>query len=149
MQEWVEGEKGPWMEDGEKLLTIGLQCSVLQVLDSGEACLRNEPCLLLLFSLLGNVVSLRATCLCRKRPFSRRPYYGGMYKNLAVFVALGMLPRHMSSQEVFLTTLLLAPTPFARTDWLSTAWQAFSTRIHTAGTFSAPPRETWPTSTSG
>lgn len=36
MQEWVEGEKGPWMQDGEKLLTIGLQCSVLQVLDSGE-----------------------------------------------------------------------------------------------------------------
>lgn len=36
VQEWVEGEKGPWMEDGEKLLTIGLQCSVLQVLDSGE-----------------------------------------------------------------------------------------------------------------
>eukprot|EP00752_Nemacystus_decipiens_P012504 g11075.t1 len=35
VQEWVEGEKGPWMEDGEKLLTIGLQCSVLQVLDSG------------------------------------------------------------------------------------------------------------------
>eukprot|EP00904_Undaria_pinnatifida_P008595 jgi/Undpi1/4866/HiC_scaffold_19.g08219.m1 len=35
VQEWVEGEKGPWKEDGEKLLTIGLQCSVLQVLDSG------------------------------------------------------------------------------------------------------------------
>ncbi|CAM9603628.1 unnamed protein product, partial [Hapterophycus canaliculatus] len=35
VQEWVEGEKGPWIEDGEKLLTIGLQCSVLQVLDSG------------------------------------------------------------------------------------------------------------------
>lgn len=36
MQEWVEGEKGPWKEDGEKLLTIGLQCSVLQVLDTGK-----------------------------------------------------------------------------------------------------------------
>lgn len=36
VQEWVEGEKGPWKEDGEKLLTIGLQCSVLQVLESGE-----------------------------------------------------------------------------------------------------------------
>ena len=35
VQEWVEGEKGPWKEDGEKLLTIGLQCSVLQVLDTG------------------------------------------------------------------------------------------------------------------
>ncbi|CAM9610565.1 unnamed protein product, partial [Discosporangium mesarthrocarpum] len=34
VQEWVEGEKGPWEEDGEKILTIGLQCSVLQVLDS-------------------------------------------------------------------------------------------------------------------
>lgn len=40
VQEWVEGEKGPWMEDGEKLLTIGLQCSVLQVLDSGETFAR-------------------------------------------------------------------------------------------------------------
>ena len=36
MQEWVEGEKGPWEQDGERLLTIGLQCSVLQVLDSGN-----------------------------------------------------------------------------------------------------------------
>ncbi|CAM9926003.1 unnamed protein product [Ascophyllum nodosum] len=35
VQEWVEGEKGPWEQDGERLLTIGLQCSVLQVLDSG------------------------------------------------------------------------------------------------------------------
>jgi predicted unusual protein kinase regulating ubiquinone biosynthesis (AarF/ABC1/UbiB family) len=33
--EWIEGEKGPWMQDGERLLTIGLQCSVLQMLDSG------------------------------------------------------------------------------------------------------------------
>lgn len=33
--DWVEGEKGPWRDDGEKLLTVGLQCSVLQLLDSG------------------------------------------------------------------------------------------------------------------
>jgi len=33
--EWVEGDKGPWPEDGEKLLTVGLQCSVMQILDSG------------------------------------------------------------------------------------------------------------------
>lgn len=46
VQEWVEGEKGPWKEDGEKLLTIGLQCSVLQVLDSGkELMCFFTPCL--------------------------------------------------------------------------------------------------------
>ena len=33
--EWVDGEKGPWSQDGEKLLTVGLQCSVLQLLESG------------------------------------------------------------------------------------------------------------------
>lgn len=43
VQEWVEGEKGPWKKDGEKLLTIGLQCSVLQVLDSGTSFLRLCP----------------------------------------------------------------------------------------------------------
>ncbi|CAM9686993.1 unnamed protein product [Chrysoparadoxa australica] len=35
VQEWVDGEKGPWAEGGEKMLSIGLQCSVLQILDSG------------------------------------------------------------------------------------------------------------------
>jgi len=33
--EWIEGEKGPWDEGGERMLAIGLQCSVLQILDSG------------------------------------------------------------------------------------------------------------------
>ena len=33
--EFIEGEKGPWLADGERLLTVGLQCSVLQLLDSG------------------------------------------------------------------------------------------------------------------
>ncbi|CAM9644715.1 unnamed protein product, partial [Heterosigma akashiwo] len=33
--EWVEGTKGPWDEGGERMLAIGLQCSVLQILDSG------------------------------------------------------------------------------------------------------------------
>ena len=33
--EWVEGEKGPWEEGGERLLTVGLQCSVLQLLGTG------------------------------------------------------------------------------------------------------------------
>ena len=34
-QEWVDGEKGPWEEGGEKMLTVGLQCSVLQLLGTG------------------------------------------------------------------------------------------------------------------
>jgi predicted unusual protein kinase regulating ubiquinone biosynthesis (AarF/ABC1/UbiB family) len=33
--EFIEGEKGPWIEEGERLLTVGIQCSVLQLLDSG------------------------------------------------------------------------------------------------------------------
>ncbi len=33
--EWVDGEKGPWEEGGERLLTVGLQCSVLQLLGTG------------------------------------------------------------------------------------------------------------------
>jgi len=33
--EFVEGEKGPWKQDGERLLTVGLRCSVLQLLESG------------------------------------------------------------------------------------------------------------------
>ncbi|KAG5188491.1 ABC1 family protein [Tribonema minus] len=33
--EWVDGEKGPWLQDGRRLLTVGLQCSVMQVLDTG------------------------------------------------------------------------------------------------------------------
>jgi predicted unusual protein kinase regulating ubiquinone biosynthesis (AarF/ABC1/UbiB family) len=36
VMEWVDGEKGPWTSrDGEKMLTIGLQCSVLQLLGTG------------------------------------------------------------------------------------------------------------------
>lgn len=33
--EFVEGSKGPWATGGERLLTVGLQCSVLQLLESG------------------------------------------------------------------------------------------------------------------
>jgi len=33
--EWVEGVKGPWLRGGEQMLTIGLQCSVLQLLGKG------------------------------------------------------------------------------------------------------------------
>lgn len=33
--EFVEGTKGPWKNGGEKLLTVGLQCSVLQLLGTG------------------------------------------------------------------------------------------------------------------
>jgi predicted unusual protein kinase regulating ubiquinone biosynthesis (AarF/ABC1/UbiB family) len=33
--EFVEGVKGPWKVNGEKMLTIGLQCSVLQLLGTG------------------------------------------------------------------------------------------------------------------
>lgn len=33
--EFVEGVKGPWTNGGEKMLTIGLQCSVLQLLGTG------------------------------------------------------------------------------------------------------------------
>lgn len=33
--EFVEGEKGPWKVGGERMLTIGLQCSVLQLLGTG------------------------------------------------------------------------------------------------------------------
>jgi hypothetical protein len=33
--EFVEGVKGPWTTGGQKMLTIGLQCSVLQLLGSG------------------------------------------------------------------------------------------------------------------
>eukprot|EP01041_Mallomonas_annulata_P015006 gene15006-31850_t len=33
--EWVDGVKGPWAKGGERMLTIGLQCSVLQLLDTG------------------------------------------------------------------------------------------------------------------
>ena len=34
VQEWVDGEKGPWAEGGDAMLAIGLQCSVLQVLST-------------------------------------------------------------------------------------------------------------------
>jgi predicted unusual protein kinase regulating ubiquinone biosynthesis (AarF/ABC1/UbiB family) len=34
--EFVEGSKGPWATGGERMLTVGLQCSVLQLLESGE-----------------------------------------------------------------------------------------------------------------
>ena len=34
--EFVEGTKGPWESGGEKMLTVGLQCSVLQLLESGN-----------------------------------------------------------------------------------------------------------------
>lgn len=33
--EFVEGVKGPWKVGGERMLTIGLQCSVMQLLESG------------------------------------------------------------------------------------------------------------------
>ena len=33
--QWVEGVKGPWLRGGERMLTIGLQCSVLQLLGKG------------------------------------------------------------------------------------------------------------------
>lgn len=33
--EFVEGVKGPWKENGETMLTVGLQCSVLQLLGTG------------------------------------------------------------------------------------------------------------------
>ena len=33
--QFVEGTKGPWLRGGEKMLTIGLQCSVLQLLGRG------------------------------------------------------------------------------------------------------------------
>ena len=33
--EFVEGTKGPWPTGGEKMLTVGLQCSVLQLLGTG------------------------------------------------------------------------------------------------------------------
>jgi hypothetical protein len=33
--EFVEGTKGPWAQGGEKMLTLGLQCSVIQLLDAG------------------------------------------------------------------------------------------------------------------
>jgi predicted unusual protein kinase regulating ubiquinone biosynthesis (AarF/ABC1/UbiB family) len=33
--EFVEGTKGPWTSGGERMLTIGLQCSVLQLLECG------------------------------------------------------------------------------------------------------------------
>ena len=33
--EFVDGVKGPWTEGGERMLTIGLQCSVLQLLGTG------------------------------------------------------------------------------------------------------------------
>lgn len=33
--EFIDGKKGPWPENGEKMLTIGLQCSVLQLLGKG------------------------------------------------------------------------------------------------------------------
>lgn len=34
--EFVEGVKGPWASGGERMLTLGLQCSVLQLLDTGN-----------------------------------------------------------------------------------------------------------------
>lgn len=34
-QDWVDGRKGPWLRGGEQMLTIGLQCSVLQLLGRG------------------------------------------------------------------------------------------------------------------
>ena len=33
--EFVDGVKGPWTEGGERMLTLGLQCSVLQLLGTG------------------------------------------------------------------------------------------------------------------
>lgn len=33
--EFVEGVKGPWKTGGERMLTVGLQCSVTQLLESG------------------------------------------------------------------------------------------------------------------
>lgn len=33
--EFVNGTKGPWPENGERMLTVGLQCSVLQLLGTG------------------------------------------------------------------------------------------------------------------
>ena len=33
--EFVDGVKGPWRTGGERMLTIGLQCSVIQLLDTG------------------------------------------------------------------------------------------------------------------
>ena len=33
--EFVNGVKGPWLQGGERMLTIGLQCSVLQLLGKG------------------------------------------------------------------------------------------------------------------
>eukprot|EP01038_Epipyxis_sp_PR26KG_P010580 gene10580-14211_t len=33
--EFIEGTKGPWLSGGERMLTIGLQCSVLQLLGTG------------------------------------------------------------------------------------------------------------------
>ena len=33
--EFIEGTKGPWDEGGERMLTVGLQCSVLQLLGAG------------------------------------------------------------------------------------------------------------------
>ena len=35
VMEFVEGQKGPWKTGGEKMLTVGLRCSVKQVLDTG------------------------------------------------------------------------------------------------------------------
>lgn len=34
--EYVEGVKGPWVKGGQRMLTLGLQCSVLQLLDTGN-----------------------------------------------------------------------------------------------------------------
>lgn len=33
--EFIEGKKGPWEVNGERMLTVGLQCSVLQLLGAG------------------------------------------------------------------------------------------------------------------
>jgi predicted unusual protein kinase regulating ubiquinone biosynthesis (AarF/ABC1/UbiB family) len=35
VMEFVEGVKGPWKVGGQKMLTVGLQCSVMQVLGTG------------------------------------------------------------------------------------------------------------------
>jgi len=33
--EFIDGSKGPWEKGGERMLTVGLQCSVFQLLESG------------------------------------------------------------------------------------------------------------------
>lgn len=40
--EFIEGTKGPWLADGERLLTVGLQCSVLQLLGKAICSARSS-----------------------------------------------------------------------------------------------------------